>query len=188
MVYVREIDGAPMTFVISGKLWRNSMTMIDEESGSIWSHITGRCMEGEHLDAQLEVVPSVQTTWAAWRKAYPGTRVLKKPGEIRSSRYEHYFTDNERAGMFRTFWLKDRMPAKALVHGITSGPHALAVPDELLTAGSEHTFDLAGEPVRVVRDEAGGVRAYGKDGEELQVLTSFWFAWSTFYPKTLVAE
>ena len=100
-------------------------------------------MEGKHLDRQLEVVPSVQTTWAEWKKAHPGTQVLKKPEEIRSSRYEHYFTDNDRAGMFRTFWLKDRMPAKALVHGVTDWPHALAVPDELVTAGSEHTFDLA---------------------------------------------
>ena len=97
-------------------------------------------------------------------------------------------TDNDRAGMFRTFWLKDRMPAKALIHGVTDGPHALAVPDSLVVAGEDRTFDLAGESVRVVRDDAGGVRAYGEDGTELQVLTSFWFAWSTFYPNTLVAE
>ena len=62
MVYVREIDGEPVTFVISGKLWRNSMTMIDEESGSLWSHITGEALDGPLAGTQLVQLPAVQTT------------------------------------------------------------------------------------------------------------------------------
>jgi hypothetical protein len=188
VVYARELDGAALTLIVSGKLWRNSLIMMDEQSGSLWSHITGRCLEGAHLGTQLEVVPSVQTTWADWKTAHPHTRVLEKPGVIRSSRYQRYFDDPDRAGMFRTFWLQDVMPGKALVHGLVDGPYALAIRDEDLPPGSERTFDLAGEGVRVARAADGGVRAYAADGRELQVHTAFWFAWSTFYPNTQVAE
>lgn len=186
MVYARELDGAPLTLIVSGKLWRNSLIMMDEESGSLWSHVNGRCLEGEHVGRELEHLPSVQTTWAAWREAHPGTRVLKKSEEILSSRYERYFADQDRAGMFRTMWLSDRMPAKALVHGITDGPHALAVRDEALAPGDEKTLELAGKPLRVVRGADGGVRAFAGDGTELLVRTSFWFAWSNFHPNTAV--
>jgi hypothetical protein len=188
VVYAREIDGEALTLIVSGKLWRNSLIMMDEQSGSLWSHVTGRCLEGAHLGTRLEVVPSVQTTWADWRRAHPDTRVLAKPAEIRSSRYQRYFDDPDRAGMFRTFWLQDVMPAKALVHGLVDGPHALAVRDEDLPPGSEREVDLAGETVRVVRAADGGVRAYDADGGEIQVHTAYWFAWSTYFPNTVVSD
>jgi hypothetical protein len=186
VVYARELDGQVLTLIVSGKLWRNSLIMMDEESGSLWSHVTGECLEGEHAGRSLRRLPSVQTTWAAWRDAHPGTRVLKKSAEILSSRYERYFADQDRAGMFRSLWLHDRMPAKALVHGVTDGPHALAVRDDVLAPGDGRTVDLAGRPVRLVRDRDGGVRAYAADGGELPVFTAFWFAWSSFHPNTAV--
>ena len=186
MVYARELDGETLTLIVSGKLWRNSLIMMDEESGSLWSHINGRCLEGIHVGRELGHMPSVQTTWSAWKKAHPQTRVLKKSEEILSSRYERYFADPDRAGMFRTMWLKDRMSAKALVHGLIDGPHAVAVTDKALKPGDELVVDLAGNDVRVVRDADGGVRAFAADGGELLVRTAFWFAWSTFYPNTAV--
>jgi len=186
VVYAREVDGKVLTLIVSGKLWRNSMVMMDEESGSLWSHVNGRCLEGSYEGRELAHLPSVQTTWADWRRAHPATRVLKKSEEILSSRYERYFADQDRAGMFRTIWLQDRMPAKALVHGLVDGPHAVAVRDEVLKPGDEITVDLAGNEVRVARAVDGGVRAFAGDGGELLVRTSFWFAWSTFYPNTAV--
>ena len=185
MVYARELDGQALTLIVSGKLWRNSLIMMDEESGSLWSHVTGECLEGVHVGRRLPTVPSVQTTWAEWRSAHPRTRVLEKPAGIRSSRYEAYFADPQRTGLFRTFWLKDRMPGKALVHGIANDHHAVAVRDEALPPGAELTVDLGGTPVTVTRDADGGVRAVAADGE-LVVRTAYWFAWSGFYPNTAV--
>jgi hypothetical protein len=188
-VYVRQVEEQVLTLIVSGKLWRNSLIMQDKESGSLWSHITGKGMEGPHTGAQLEQIPAVQTTWAQWQAEHPDTRVLKKTEEVKSSQYQSYFDDPERNGLFRTIWLEDRMPGKSLVHGVAIGPHAMAVADELIPAGESVEYDLAGIPLKLIRSNDGGMRAVRTDtGEEILVRTSFWFAWSGFYPNTEVME
>jgi hypothetical protein len=178
-----------LNFIVSGKLWRNSLIMQDQETGSLWSHVTGECLEGEYVGTQLEMIPVVQTTWQEWSKDHPGTRVLKKEAEITSSQYERYFSDPERAGLFRTTWLMDRLPGKSLVHGVLLGPHSAAVTDAALVAGKPVAADLGGVTVNLMRDPDGGVRAAREDTDaELVVRTAFWFAWSTYFPRTAVID
>ncbi len=188
-MHARQVGDKTLTFIVSGKLWRNSLIMQDKETGSLWSHITGECLEGEYLGAQLEMIPVVQTTWAQWAADHPNTRVLKKSEEITSSQYEKYFADPERNGLFRTMWLQDRMPGKSLVHGLVLGPHSLAVTDEKLTKGKPVPVEIGDVSVTVTRSEDGGIRAVRTDtGEDIQVRTSFWFAWSTYFPRTAVVD
>ncbi len=162
MVYVREVDDTTLTLIVSGKLWRNSLIMMDEETGTLWSHVTGEAMGGELAGEYLEDLPVVQTTWSWWKQKFPGTLVLKKDEEIRSSRYERYFKDPDRTGtgMFTVEWLRDRMPAKTKVHGIARGPYALAVTDERLGPGEIVNAEVGPDPVVMVRAGDGGVRAY----------------------------
>jgi len=188
-VHARQVGDQTLTFIVSGKLWRNSLIMQDKETGSLWSHITGECLEGEYLGTQLEMIPVVQTSWSQWSGDHPATRVLKKSEEITSSQYEKYFDDPERTGLFRTIWLQDRLPGKSLVHGILLGPHSLAVTDGVLTAAKPIKTELGGVAITVTRDPDGGVRASRQDtGEVLQVRTAYWFAWSTYFPRTEVVD
>ncbi len=163
--------------------------MQDKETGSLWSHVTGECLDGELKGSQLRTLPSVQTTWAQWRQDHPDTRVLKKSEEVKSPRYEHYYEDPNRAGLFRTIWLQDKMPAQTLVHGVKIGSFAMAVRDDLLKVGQPQKTDVGGVPVVITRGPDGGVRAVRSDtGEELVVRTAFWFAWSNYFPNTGVVE
>ena len=187
-MYARSVGDTSLTLIVSGKLWRNSLIMMDEETGTLWSHVTGEAMEGPLAGRRLATSPSVQTTWAEWRAAHPGTRVLKKSEEILSSRYQRYFDDPERTGLFRTFWLQDRMPGKAKIHGVVRGPHAVAVADAALVPGEPRTFELGEAQVTMTRDADGGVRAVTSTGEDLLVRTAYWFAWSSFYPNTAVVD
>lgn len=109
---------------------------------------------------RLEILPSVQTTWARWVGQHPDTKVLYKEQAIRNSRYEGYFKDPNRIGIFRTHWLMERMPGKNIVHGITSGPHAIAITDEKLGAGQVLNIKVGNDPLVVIRAADGGVRAY----------------------------
>jgi len=95
-VHARQLGDEELTFIVSGKLWRNTMVMQDEQTGSLWNHITGECFEGEYQGTTLSMIPVVQTTWAEWAKAHPDTRVLKKNEEVTASRYQNYFDDKER--------------------------------------------------------------------------------------------
>ena len=75
------------------------------------------------------------------------------------------------------------------VQGIVIGPHALAVRDAGLPPGAVRTGSVGDVSVKITRDTDGGVRAWRTDtDEELRVLQAFWFAWSTYYPRTGVLD
>lgn len=188
MVYVRSLGDTTLTLIVSGKLWRNSLIMMDEQTQTLWSHVSGEALSGPLEGRRLETIPSVQTTWQEWVAAHPDTRVLKKPEEIRSSRYAGYMDDPERVGIFRTFWLQDVMPAKTLVHGMATDLYAVAIADSGLAVGATREVAVSEGTVTFFRDKDGGVRARNGQGEEVPVRTAYWFAWSGFYPHTLVAE
>jgi hypothetical protein len=133
---------------------------MDEQTGTLWSHVTGEAMDGDLAGNYLEDLPVVQTTWSWWKEKFPETLVLKKDEEVKSSRYERYFTDPDRAGMFTVEWLEERMPAKTKVHGITRGPFALAITDERLAPGAIFNAEVGEDPVVMLRSGDGGVRAY----------------------------
>lgn len=82
-MYVTNVEGQKLTFVVSGQLWNRSLVMMDLETKTLWSHLLGRGMEGRHKDTLLETLPSDITTWAVWKSEHPKTSVLNLP---RSSR------------------------------------------------------------------------------------------------------
>ncbi|UCB53287.1 MAG: DUF3179 domain-containing protein [Candidatus Zixiibacteriota bacterium] len=159
-MHVRQIGDLKLTFIVSGRLWRNALIMQDKETGSFWDHVTGEALIGELKGKRLSGVPVVQTSWSEWVKAHPKTKVLKKEEEITSSVYENYFKDPDRTGIFRTRWQMERLPGKRLIHGISLGPHALAVPDDKLKAGKLLQRRLGEEDILVLRASDGGVRAF----------------------------
>jgi len=160
VVHARKIGDKELTFIVSGRLWRNSLVMQDKETGTYWSHVSGEAMEGPLKGTKLTMIPAVHTTWGKWRTRHPETTLLAKSREVRSSQYARYFEDPERTGLFRSSRLIKRMPAKALVHGLTLGLHALAVPDASLEEGSFAQALLGEEPVIIARGLDGGVRAF----------------------------
>jgi hypothetical protein len=188
VVYARSLGDTTLTLIVSGKLWRNSLIMMDEETKTLWSHVSGEALSGPLAGRQLEAIPSVQTTWQEWVAAHPETRVLKKPEEIRSSRYAGYMNDPQRVGIFRTFWLQDVMPAKTLVHGVATELYAVAIADSGLAAGATRDVAVGEDNVTFFRAADGGVHARTRHGGEIPVRTAYWFAWSAFYPHTKVAE
>jgi hypothetical protein len=82
VVYLRNVGGQTLTFAVSGQLWKRSMVMLDEETGSLWSHILGEAMEGWLLGTRLEAIPCEVITWGAWREAHPRTTVVNFPREV----------------------------------------------------------------------------------------------------------
>lgn len=160
MVYARKVDSRILTFLVSGQLWRNSMVMEDLETHTTWSHVLGTALAGTLAGKELEVVPSVQTTWRRWRAGHPGTLLLKKGKAILSSHYQEYFDDPGRTGIFRSRWLTKKMPGKTLVYGIALGLHAAAVTPEALEREGLVRLTLGAVHMLVGRGGDGGVRAY----------------------------
>lgn len=76
-MYDRRLEGKTLTLAVSGKLWQNSLVMIDVETKSLWSHLLGRAMRGKLIDKQLKPIASVMTDWKSWKKSHPETTVIK---------------------------------------------------------------------------------------------------------------
>lgn len=142
--------------------------MVDRETNTFWSQVTGRAIDGPHRGAQLEKLEAIETSWEKWRKAHPETQLLKKSEEVLSSHYQSYFDDPEKMGLFRAQWLAERMPGKALVYGAAQGAHAVAVTGKALD-GQLVTADLRDTPLVFARARDGGVRAFvaSIEGEKL---------------------
>ncbi len=78
-MYARPLhQGRPLTFGVSGMLWRASLLMFDRETESLWSHVTGQAVSGPLAGQRLTMLPAVHTTWALWRASRPATVVLAK--------------------------------------------------------------------------------------------------------------
>jgi len=203
--------------------------MMDKETESLWSHVLGKAVKGPMEGSTLEMLPSTQTTWAAWSKAHPKTKLLAKSEAVTSSHYQGYFDDPEKMGIFRARRIIKQMPGKALVWGVAQGPHAAALADGAVGASKAASFSLGEVQAVALQGADNGVRAFlaqadghtlrlsytetgilkdaatasewdpttgtalrGKQAgtklEELPVTRVYWFAWSSFYPNTVVVE
>ncbi|MGE5347255.1 MAG: DUF3179 domain-containing protein [Acidithiobacillales bacterium] len=71
-------EGETWTFASSGLLYRSNKLMLDEQSGNLWSQMTGEPVWGPQAGSgkRLPSLPLVATTWKEWRTRHPGSRVL----------------------------------------------------------------------------------------------------------------
>jgi len=85
-VYARPLyQGKPLTFGVSGMLWKSSLIMFDRETRSLWSHITGKAVAGPLTGMKLTMLPAVHTKWGLWLANHPNTVVLEKRGVSRTT-------------------------------------------------------------------------------------------------------
>ena len=71
-----SFEGDRITFGNSGVLFNNNLVMYDRETRSLWSQMRLRSIQGPKLGTGLNMLPVVQTTWAAWKALYPQTTIL----------------------------------------------------------------------------------------------------------------
>jgi hypothetical protein len=74
VAYDRSLDGRVLTFRLDDG---RGATMVDRETGTRWTAITGEAVEGELAGARLERVPSHYSFWFAWKDYYPETEVYE---------------------------------------------------------------------------------------------------------------
>jgi len=209
VVYASDVAGKKLTFQVSGKLWNRSLVMRDIETGSLWSHILGECMEGELKGQKLELIPSLMTTWGRWLAEHPDTTALDmKPT---AERFGKDFYRNQREFVYA---VKVRGEPKAYTFAFLAanpvlqeelgGTRVLVTYDAAsTTAVIFEAGDLRFKPVleggRLVEVESGskfdplsGVATTGKhEGQQLEKLggfVSYRKAWKVFYPGSKVVD
>lgn len=158
------VEGEPVRFNASGKLFNANLVMFDRETGSLWPQVLGRAVSGPLEGTELEFLPVQILSFGDWRAATPDGRLLSEDtGFLRSygkNPYESY--DNPVLRPFPFGNRKEidpRLPPKERILGVEAGGAFLAFPFEMLA-------ERAGEGWAAVNAEVGGrpVAVFWKPG------------------------
>lgn len=84
MVFDPRLDGRTLTFGVSGLLRHSDMVMYDRETESWWQQAIGQGIVGTHAGRQLEQLPALMESWAAFRAAHAEGLVMAEPDWARS--------------------------------------------------------------------------------------------------------
>ena len=107
--------------------------MQDMQTQSLWSQISGECIQGELEGTRLTLFPASQTTFAEFKKIYPDGMLLKKPEKgPEGSQYQSYFADSTKMGIFGRVESFERLGAKDVVFGIRQSGRQTAVSESYL--------------------------------------------------------
>lgn len=188
IVFERKVGGQEREFGVSGKLWRSNLLMYDradsEKNESLWSQILGEAVVGPATGDKLKILTSDIVKYGEWKKANPNTKVLSRDTGARRAYggdpYEDYYTSDS-VGFGATF-TDERLHPKDLVFGVEIDGKFKAYKVESLKVGT--TADsFVGKDILIKRLETGEVRI-SADGEQLDIITGFWFSWVAVHPDT----
>ena len=205
IVYDAQADGKKLIFVVSGMLWKHNLVMRDVETKSLWSHMLGKAMDGTLRGTPLKLLPSVLTTWKAWRCQHPKTTAVKMKRS--SQAYEKGFYKDLAKFVFgyamlgeARAWSFDRLALQPVVNDRLGDRHILIVFDRESTAvwihdrqvdGKVLSFEQSGTTVKdretasiwdPVTGQAVAGPQQGKKLKPLVGIVAYRRAWRDFHP------
>jgi hypothetical protein len=189
MVFRRDINGQTLTFGISGLLYQSDVLFYDHQTESLWSQLEMKAVTGKMIGTKLEIFPSVLATWKEWKKEHPNTLVLsRETGFSRNYNREPYRGyEDSRSIWFPIKHKNDRFHPKEKVLVVVSGDVAKAYTFSELKKVKTPFEDKVGNRNVVIHFKDGSyVRATDQSGNPVKSFVSYWFAWYTFRPDTLV--
>jgi hypothetical protein len=185
--------------------------MLDLETKSLWSHLLGRGMQGQHKGTLLKVIPSDITTWSVWKNEHLGTTVLNLR---RSSRQfvKDFYKEPRRfvVGFVGNFAMHHvamdqllkrpiaNIDAKGLPLLVVFDPEGTAtrvfrrkLDDQVLTFSADSTDTLKDDQTDSVWNRSGVATEgplQGKSLEQQVSIPSFRRAWQNFHPDSRLVD
>lgn len=190
MVFDANAAGRQLNFGVSGLLYQSDVLLYDRQTESLWSQIKQEAVIGKLIGTRLQLLPSTQTTWGAWKKQHPDTFVLStqtwSARDYERDPYEDYYASRD--VMFSVGKLNPRYHPKEQVLGVKLDGLTKAYPfSELAQVQSPFKDKIGKKTVTVVYDSKSRTATI-KDafGKELPSVVGFWFAWYVFHKDTQV--
>jgi hypothetical protein len=162
MAFDRTVDDRVLTFRLA-YYYNGTISMEDEQTGSVWSPYLGRAIRGRLEGKELKAFPLWQMEWRAWRQDHPDTEVLADGlGKREGHGSDHHIGGGKASPrMWSTVARWDRrLPHNTLVLGVVVAGAVKAYPFEDLRSGSGVVNDeIRGVPVVVLTHLGDG--SYG---------------------------
>lgn len=191
IAYERTIDGQPVEFGTTGRLYNSNLVMYDRLTETWWTQIDGLAIVGELTGRELTAVSIDTVSWGEWKSAHPDSEVLSRDtGYSRQygrDPYGSYYEDS-----YLMFPVENESTAihpKTVIFGIEVDSTYKAYKEDDVIALGEFVDTVAGVPIRVNRDAAGIVTFTNlESGAEIVKERGFWFSWYAFHPETQIFE
>lgn len=185
------INDKELSFGVSGKLYESNVLLYDHETESLWSQLQEEAVTGELTGTQLVALPSLTTTWQAWREQHPETLVLStKTGFRRDySRRPYQAYAMNPSPMFPVLHTDTRIRPKDKILGVSINGAHKAYPLAALQKLDAPLEDTVGDTAVTVTYDPTANSAHVSDAESGQLLpavVAYWFAWATFHQNTTI--
>lgn len=110
-------------FGTSGLIFRNNLVAYDRNSGSLWSQMRIRSINGPRMGETLQTVYLIDTLWSTWISMFPNSKVLSDETgfsrDYQSYAYGKEYAEKDGIILFPTKYRKDeRLNRKTRVHAI----------------------------------------------------------------------
>ncbi len=189
LVYDRVVRGTTLTFGVSGYLYKSDVLMYDHQTESFWSQLELRAVAGPQTGNELTVLPSMVTSFGAFKGKYPEAKVLSDdqgivpPHEYVRQVYLGY--DKMPRVYFPVGTQSKALFSKAEVVGVVVNGKARAYALKALRTLSKPWEDkVGGASVVLTYEAAGDAISVRQDGKLMAHQRMFWFAWYAFHPDT----
>jgi hypothetical protein len=166
----RRPNGERYRFDTSGLLYRSNKLMVDRQTRTLWSNLTGEPVVGRLANdpIRLEMLPGTLTSWEAWRRRHPQTTVLDLEGIERQMRprfsydYKPGAADRHRRGVSFPVWLSNSvLEPDRQIFALRVAGSAKAYPVDQVLELRVVNDQVGNEPIVVIGDpRSGAVRAY----------------------------
>jgi hypothetical protein len=189
LVFDRNVNAQKLTFGISGLLYQSDVLFYDHQNESLWSQLEMKAVTGKKIGIDLVIAPSALATWKEWKDKHPNTLVLSRnTGFSRNYKRDPYggYEESDLL-MFPVKNKSDRFHPKEKVLVVIVGNIAKAYPfSELEKVGTPFEDKIGEQELRIQYGDGNYVTATDKSGRPVKSFVSYWFAWYTFRPDTLV--
>ena len=193
IAYERTLDGAPVEFGTSGKLYNSNLVMYDRKTDTYWSQIDGLAIVGERAGEELTAISIDTVVWRDWKAQHPESEVLsQETGHVRDYGRDPYGSYYEDSFIWFPVEASDsRVHPKTVIFGIEvetpdGTVYSAYRENDLIELGSIDDV-VGGVRVRVERASDGIVTiTHLETGDSLIKERDFWFAWYAFHPDTLL--
>lgn len=157
-MWKREAQGRTLTFHLAG-INNQNFIMRDQETGSFWQQVTGKCISGPLKDATLQLEPSDELTFGLWKQESPEGQILA-PDAALKEKYEHPDWEQQAGKLPIVVKVNENtLPARELVAGVEVGGASKAYPVSRISQDGPIEDSVGGIPVLLAR---------GPDGKSLR--------------------
>ncbi len=192
ITFDRRVEGAVLSFGVSGKLRNSDMIMYDRETESWWQQAIGEGVVGVHTGTELTALPTWMESWAEFSARNPDGLVMDEPRAARAYGQNPYVGYDSLRSPFLYSGENPPHDIPPLVRVVRVGDRAwpltrMAEIEEVTEAGvtiswrSGQSSALDSRAISAGRD-VGTIRVRDDAGNDLPHDVMFAFAFHAFWP------